>query len=120
MLAAHPLGVLLNRLLHAQRGVGRAHRVVLVGDGRAEDRHDPVAEHLVHGALVVMDRLHHPLEDGVEELPRFFRITVGKQLHRPLEVGEQHRHLLSLALEGSARGEDLLGEVLGGVRLRGR
>jgi hypothetical protein len=34
------------------------------------------------------------------------------QLHRPLHVGEEHGHLLALAFEGGARGQNLLGEVL--------
>ena len=91
--------------------------MVLVGDRRAEERHDPVAHHLVDGALVVMDGLHHPLEDGVEELPRLLGVAVGEQLHRALQVGEEDRDLLALALEGALRGENLLGEVLGGVGL---
>ena len=89
--------------------------MILVGERRAEERHDPVAHHLVDGALVAVDRLHHPLEHGVEELPRLLGVAVGEQLHRALEVGEEHRDLLALALEGGLRGEDLLGEVLGGV-----
>ena len=40
------------------------------------------------------------------------------ELHRPLHVGEEHRHLLALALERASRGEDLLGEVLRGVGAR--
>ena len=52
---------------------------------------------------------------------RSFRASSGsrsaEQLHRALEVGEEHGDLLALALEGALRGEDLLGEVLGGVGL---
>ena len=92
--------------------------MVLVGERRAEERHDPVAHHLVDGALVAVDGLHHVLEDGVEELARLLGIAVGEQLHRALEVGEEHGDLLALALQGGLGGEDLLGEVLGGVRLR--
>ena len=117
--SAHVLGVPLHRLLHPQRGVARPHRVILVGERRAEERHDAVAHYLVDSALVAMDRLHHPLEHGVEELARLLGIAVGEQLHRALEVGEEHRHLLALAFEGGLRGEDLLGEMLGGVGLRG-
>ena len=91
--------------------------MILVGQRRAEERHDPVAHDLVHRALVAVDRLHHALEDGVEELARLLGIAVGEQLHRALEVGEEHRDLLALALEGGLGGEDLLGEVLGGVGL---
>ena len=75
--------------------------MVLVGEGRAEERHDPVAHHLVDGALVAMHRLHHPLEHRVEELARLLGVAVGQQLHRALEVGEEHGDLLALAFEGA-------------------
>ena len=103
------------RLLHAQRGVAGAHGVVLVGERRAEQRHDAVAHHLVDRALVAVDGLHHPLEDRVEELARLLGIAVGEQLHRALEVGEEDGDLLALAFEGAAGGEDLLGEMGGRV-----
>ena len=102
-----------------ERGVARPHGVVLVGHRRAEQRHDPVAHDLVDGALVAVDGLHHPFEHGIEELPRLLGIAVGEQLHRALQVGEEHGDLLALALERGLRGEDLLGEVLRGVGLRG-
>jgi hypothetical protein len=89
--------------------------VVLVGEGRPEERHDPVAHHLVHGALIAMDGLHHELEDRVKDLPRFLGITVGEQLHRAFHIGEQHRHLLTLTLEGSPGGKDAFGEMFGCV-----
>ena len=41
------------------------------------------------------------------------------QLHRAHHVGEQHRHLLALALQGAARRTDLLGQVLRGNVERG-
>ena len=65
-----------------------------------------------------MDGLHHVFEDRVEELARLLGVTVGEQLHRALEVGEEHGDLLALALKGGLGGEDLLGEVLRRVRLR--
>jgi hypothetical protein len=65
-----------------------------------------------------MDRLHHPLEDGVQELPRLLGVAVGEQFHRALQVGEEHGHLLALAFEGDLGGENLLGEMLGSVGLR--
>jgi hypothetical protein len=58
-------------------------------------------------------------ENRVQELPRFLGVTVGQQLHRALEVGEQHRDLLALAFESGLRGQDAFGEVLGGVGVRG-
>ena len=83
--------------------------MILMGERGAEERHDPVAHHLVDGALVAVDRLHHVLEDGVEELARLLRVTVGEELHRALEVCEQNRNLLALAFEGGLGGEDFLG-----------
>ena len=62
-----------------------------------------------------MDGLHHPFKDGVEELACLFWITFGEQLHRAFQVGEQDGHLLALAFHRRLGGEDLLGEMLGGV-----
>ena len=89
--------------------------MVLVGERRPEQRHDPVAHHLVDGALVAVDRLHHAFEHRVEERPRLLGIAVGEQLHRALEVGEQDGDLLALALEGGLRRQDACRQVLGGV-----
>ena len=113
----HSSAYRLHRLLHAERGVAGPHGVVLVGQRRAEERHDPVAHDLVDRALVAVDGVHHPLEDGVEQLARFLGVAVGQELHGALEVGEQDGDLLPLALEGGLGGEDLLGEVLRRVGL---
>ena len=93
--------------------------MVLVGDGCPEQCHDPVAHHLIHGPLVAVNRLHHALEHRVEEFARLLGIAVGQELHRALEVREQHGHLLALAFQRASRGEDLLGQVLGRVDMRG-
>jgi hypothetical protein len=60
------LGVPLHRFLHAERRIAGPHRVILVGERSAEERHDAVAHHLVDRALVAVDGLHHVLDDGVE------------------------------------------------------
>src|SRR5262249_33232643 len=117
---ADTLGISFDRLLHAERRVARAHGVVLVGQRRAEERHDSVAHHLVDRALVPMDGLHHPLKNGIENLASLLRITVGEQFHRALEVGEEHGDLLPLPLQGALGRENLLGEVLRSVGLRRR
>ena len=111
------LGIATNRRLHVEGGVARPHGVVLVGHRRPEEGHDPIAHHLVHRPLVPVDGLHHALEHRVQELSRLLGVPVGQELHRALEVREEDRHLLAFALEGALRGEDLLSEVLGGVRL---
>jgi hypothetical protein len=67
-----------------------------------------------------MDGLHHSFEYGIEDLSRLLGVAIGKQLHRALEVGEEHGDLLALALEGALGGEDPLREVLRRVGLRRR
>jgi hypothetical protein len=52
-------------------------------------------------------------------LPGLLGIPVRQQLHRALEVGEQHGDLLALAFEGGFGGQDLLSEVLGRIGLGG-
>ena len=65
-------------LLHGEGGVAGSDGVVLVGERGAEERHDPVAHHLVHRALVAVDGVHHPLEDRVQEPARVLGIAVGE------------------------------------------
>ena len=111
-------GVPTDGSLHLQRRIASAHPMVLVGDGRAEECHDPIAHDLVDSALVTMDGLHHQLEHWIKNLTGFLGIAAGEQLHRALQISEQDRDLLALALERGLRGQDLLGEVLGCVGLR--
>ena len=111
------LGVPFDRFLHPQRRVAGTNCMVLVGERRAEERHDPIAHHLIDRPLVAVDGLHHPFEHRIEDLPRLLGIAVGEELHGALQVGKQHGDLLALALEGALGREDLLDEVLGGVAL---
>ncbi len=108
----HVARVLLHRLLHEQRGVTGAGRVVLVRKRCAEERHDAVAHHLVDSALVPMHGVHQPLENRVEDRARLFGITVFQQFHGTLEVGEEHGDLFALTLHGALRRQDLIDEVL--------
>jgi hypothetical protein len=57
--APHLLGIFAHSGLHHQRGIAGPHCVVFMGDRRPEEGHDAVAQHLVHGALVTVHRLHH-------------------------------------------------------------
>ena len=93
--------------------------VVLVRDRCAEERHDAVARVLVDRSLEAMDAFGEDLEEAIHDPVPFLRIDALLQLHRALDVGEQHRHLLAFALEGRLRLEDLVGEVPGGVVARG-
>ena len=44
-------------------------------------------------------------------------VAVYKQLHRTLDIGEQHRDLLALTFEGGPRNQDLFGKMLRCVAL---
>ena len=98
-----------------QRRVAGPLGVVLVGDGRAEERHDAVAGVLVDRALEAVDAVGQDLEEAVEDPVPLLGVDLLGQLHRALHVGEEHGDLLALALEGGLALEDLVGEVLGGV-----
>ena len=55
---------------------------------------------LVDRPFVAVDGLHHVLEDGVQELARILGVAVREELHRALEVSEEHSNLLALAFQG--------------------
>jgi hypothetical protein len=117
-------GIGFHGLLHAQRRVARPDGMVFMRDRGPKQRHDPVAHDLVHRPLVAVHGRHHAFEHRVEEVAGLLGVAVGQQLHRPLQVGEQHRHLLALAFEGHLRGQDLLDQMArriaeGGLRSRG-
>ena len=87
--------------------------VILVRDRGAKERHDPVAGELVDGTLEAVHAVGEDREEAVEDpVPRLGVDPLG-QLHRALDVSEEHGHLLALALEPAARRQHLLGEVDG-------
>src|SRR5262245_54657219 len=98
-----------------QRRVARPLRVVLVRDWSAEERHDAVARVLVHRALETVHSLGEQLEETVHRAMPILEIELLGELHRALHVGEEHGHLLALAFDGAAGGENLLREVGRGV-----
>ncbi|VVE16531.1 hypothetical protein PTE30175_02825 [Pandoraea terrae] len=53
--------------------------MVLVGDGRAEQRENAVAQELGDVALIVVHGLHHKRHDRVDQAPRLFGIQVLDQ-----------------------------------------
>ena len=89
--------------------------MVLVGNGGAKQGHNAIAEHLVDGALEAVHGVHHALDRRIEELLGGFGIEVPDEFRRVLEVGKEHRDLLAFAFQGTAGGQDLLGEIGGRV-----
>ncbi len=113
------LGVVAHRTLESKGRVAASQGVILMGDGRAEERHDSVPHHLGHRSLVSVDGLHHAGDRVLKQGACVFGVPVRQKLHGALEVPEEHRYLLSLALEGGLGGQDSLSEVLGGIGLGG-
>ena len=91
--------------------------MVFVRDRRTEQRHDAVAGELVDEALEALDTVREDLKKAVHDPRPLFRVHLFRHLHRALDVGEQHRHLLAFAFEGGTRGQDLVGQVFRGVRV---
>ena len=90
-------GVMLDRLLHAQRRIAGPYGMILVGEGRPEQRHNAIAHHLVDGAFIAMHGLHHAFQHRIKELAGLLGIAIGQQFHRPFEVSKQDRDQLALA-----------------------
>ena len=73
--------------------------MILVRNRRAEQREDAVAGRLRNVAAVAMHRRHHELQHRVDDRARFFGIEIAHQLRRVLDVREQRRDRLALAVE---------------------
>src|SRR5215831_10082434 len=87
--------------------------------GRAEERHDAVTHHLVHGALVGVHSVHHALDHGVEDAARILGVAVGEQLQGRFHVREENGDMLALALHKGFGNEDPLSQILGCVGVWG-
>jgi hypothetical protein len=92
--------------------------MILMGDGCSEDGHDPVPEYLIHCPFKAVYGVHHEVDGGIKEFLGLFGIKVSDQLSGVLDVGEQDRDLLAFALQGTSRGQNLVGQVMGGIRQR--
>ena len=77
-------------LLHPQRGPHRPLGVVLVGDGRAEQGHDGVADDLVDPPAEGHDVGDEPLEAPVDQVLHLLRVERLGHRREADQVGEQH------------------------------
>src|SRR5215470_10644382 len=124
-LAPHVFGKLAEVARQIQSGRTRTLRMVLVGDGGAEERHDAVTRVLVDGPLVTVNAAREDPEQAIEETMPFLGVDALRELHRAHDVGEEDGDQLALAPERALGCEDLLGEMsrrvgarLGGVDRR--
>src|SRR5262245_21507641 len=89
--------------------------VVLVSDRRAEQRHDAVAGELVDGTLEAVDAVREDREEPIQDPVPLLGVDALGDVHRSLHVGEEHRHLFTLAFERASGREDPLPQVRGRV-----
>ena len=102
-LRAQTVGVATQLLLHRQRRMKCALRMVLVRHRRAEQREDAVARRLRNVAAVAMHRRHHQMQHRVDDRARLLGIEIAHQLRRALDVGEQRSDRLALAIRALRR-----------------
>ena len=106
----------VHQLQHLQGRPHRALPVIRVGQGRPEDRHQAVAEHLVDDPAVAADGVEHERVVAVQELDRVGRRQGLGDARERADVGEHHAGLDVLAAQRQAGRQELLGH-LGGREL---
>ena len=89
--------------------------MILVSNGRPEQRHNAVAQHLVHRPFVAVHALHHETKHRVQKLLGNFRVEILDQLSRVFDVSKQYGDVLPFAFEATAGSKDFFAEVLRGV-----
>jgi len=91
--------------------------MILDRDGRTEKGHEPIAQVLIHRALVAVHRLRHKLQHSpMSWWSRSGSIRCANAEESAM-VDEQHRHQLALAFERAAGRQNLLDEIRRRVRV---
>ncbi len=65
--------------------------------GCAKQRHDAVAQHLIHRAFKAVYGIHHDMDGGIVELLGIFRVEVPDQFSRVFDVGKADGDLFAFA-----------------------
>jgi len=73
--------------------------MVFVRDRRAEQREDAIAGRLHDITVVAMGGVDHQLECGIDDRAGLLGVEILHHLGGPLDVGEQRRHRLPLAVD---------------------
>ena len=92
--------------------------MVFVGNRGTEQCHDAVPHDAGNCALIAVHRFHHAVDHRIEQPIRFFRVQIGDQLGRTLNVRKQHGNLLALTFEAFPVCEDSLSQMPGRIGLR--
>ena len=84
--------------------------VVLMGNGRSENEHNPVPQYLIHRPFKAVDGLHHDVNRRVEALVSLLRAEIPDQVGGVFDVSEQD-NLLAFDLRIAAGGQNFLGSA---------
>ena len=74
-----------------------------MGKRRAEQGKDAIAQRLRHIAVILMHGVHHQLQGGINNRPRFFGIESFNQRRRAFEIGKQRGDRLALTVGCATR-----------------
>jgi hypothetical protein len=85
-----------NGLAHGERGTDGALGVVLVRDGRAEDRHHRVADELLHRPAEALDLRPQAPVVGREHGAHVLRVELLRSSGEADQIGEEDRYDLAL------------------------
>ena len=81
----------------------------------AEEGHYPVPEELSYCALIAVYLLSEEYQALADQGLYIFGVELFRYGSEPLHVGEEYSDLLALTLNTSTGGEDLVGQVFGGI-----
>src|SRR5438105_2106996 len=109
------LGHVTESALNAQSGVYRPAWTIFVGERCAEQGHDPVARVLIDRPLEAVHLRRNMLEAAIDEVVHVLGIELLGEGGETRHIGEQYRDLFAFPFQGTAGGEDFLGQVLGRV-----
>jgi hypothetical protein len=106
----------LERGLHPERGAHRACRIVLVRNRRAEECHDPVAQHFVNRSFVFVDFAGECFERAVNEIVNLFGIEFFGDGGKAADVGEENGDVAAFPFDLFADRGNFLRECVGDRR----
>ena len=117
LLPTNFLAVASHGFLHQESREAGANRMIFVGNRRTEKGHDAVSHDAGDRPLILVHCFHHAVDHRIEQPIRIFRVLIGDQLGRTLDVSKQHGDLLALTFEAFLGGKYSLGQMLGRVGL---
>ncbi len=111
VVSLEPFSLRAEGLLNSQRPIAGTLRMILMSDGRTEQRHNAIAHELIDGAFVSVNFIHEDTKTPVHDLMDLLRIEIFKDGRRVSYVGENDGDEFALTFNGYAVRENLVREV---------